>query len=190
MLVLYVSMIDNPDAQKKFEQLYITYRQMMYYTANKVLNDEYEAEDTVHQAFLRVMKHLDDIDEDDERKTKSYLAIITQNIAIDMYRRRKRDRLKSVSYEAQEMYIEDPAGQDFETDIEEAEQETEEGYKLAEAIQKLSPKYADVVRLTYAHGYSSDKVGELLNISSDTVRQRLVRARKMLAEQLGGEYTD
>lgn len=181
MLLLYMSLIDDPEEQRKFEELYNSYKQMMYYSAYRVLNNVDDAEDAVHQAFLRVINHMDDIDENDKHRTKSYLSIITQNIAIDIYRRKKRDWARNVSFEEKELFIEDPKGQDFE-DIKEPT-----GNKLADAIAKLPPKYAEVIRLTYVHGYSSEKVGELLNISSDNVRQRLVRARKKLAEMLEGE---
>ena len=139
MLTLYISMLDDPEEQRKFEQLYVSYRQMMFYTANKVLKDEYEAEDAVHQAFLRIMKHMNEIDENDEGRTKAFLTIVTRNIAIDMYRRRKRDRINSVSFDENEMFIEDPAGQDFENI------QDDNTNKLAEAVQKLDPKYADVI---------------------------------------------
>lgn len=183
MLLLYISMLDDPDDQRKFEHLYTTYRQTMYYVANRVLNDEHEAEDAVHQAFIRIMHHLDDIDENDKAKTKSYLSIVAQNMAIDIYRKKKRERERSISYDEFDIYIEDPKGQDFE-DI------NEDAKNLAIAIQKLPAKYADVIRLTYAHGLSSDKVGEILNLTSDNVRQRLVRGRKKLAQLLGEEYED
>lgn len=183
MFVLYMSLLDSPDDQRKFEQLYITYRQTMFYVANNILNDTYEAEDAVHQALLRIIDHLDDIDENDKNKTKSYLSIVTQNIAIDIYRKKRRERKRSISFDEYAIYIEDPVGQEFENI-------KEEDNRLAEAIKKLPPHYAEVIRLTYGHGYDSEKVGEILNLTPDNVRQRLVRARRKLAKLLGGEYKD
>lgn len=120
------------------------------------------------------------MDENDVGKTRSYLAIIARNMAFDVYRKKKREMTHTISYDEHEMFIEDPAGQDFE-DVEiEEDHELEEA--LARALKKLPIQFADVIRLTYVHGLSSEKVGELLNISSDNVRQRLVRGRKKLAE--------
>lgn len=179
MLMLYMSLIDDPGDRRKFEELYKKYQQTMYYTAYRILQNVDDAEDVVQTAFLRIINHLDDIDENDEPKTKSYVSIITQNLAFDVYRKKKRDWEASFSYDEFEPCIRDPKGQDFE-DIDDGA----EARRLAEAIKKLPPKYADVVRLTYMHKLSSDKVGELLGLSSDTVRQRLVRARKRLKELL------
>ena len=176
MLTLYLSMIDDPQEQRKFERLYTSYRQTMYYVAYRVLNNEDDAEDAVHQAFLRVIDHMDDVDEEDKAKTKSFLSIITKNIAIDIYRKNKRDAKHAISYDEYEIFIEDPKGQKF-----------EEADELTELIAKLPPQYADVIRLTYAHGYNSEQVGKILGISSDNARQRLVRARKKLEKMLKGE---
>ena len=179
MLMLYLSLIDDPEDQRKFEELYHKYRQMMYHIAYRILLNVEDAEDVVQMAFLRIMNHLDDIDEKNEQKTKSYMSIVAQNLAYDVYRKKKRDWEASFSYDEYETLIPDPNGQNFE-DIDDGS----EARRLAEAIKKLPPKYADVVRLTYVHEFSSEKVGEILGISSDTVRQRLVRARKKLKEML------
>jgi len=183
MLALGFCLEGEPEEQRKIERLFKAYHQMMFYTANRVLNDKDDAEDAVQQAFLRVMNHLDDIDENDEPRTRAYLSIVTQNIAIDIYRKKKKEWARNISYDEYEIFIEDPSGQDFEVGKDEM------GNVLAEAIAQLPPQYAEVIELTYNCGYSSEKVGEILNISSDNVRQRLVRARKKLAKILGGGYT-
>ena len=47
MLVLYLSLLDDPEDQRKFERLFTKYKQMMYYVAKDVLNNEHDAEDAV-----------------------------------------------------------------------------------------------------------------------------------------------
>lgn len=179
-LTTLMDLIDNPEEKRKFEQLFISYQQTMYHTAYKILKNQHDAEDAVQQAFIRVIDHLSDVDENDVGKTRSYLAIIARNMALDVYRKKKREMTHTVSYDEHELFIEDPAGQDFE-DVEiEEDHGLEEA--LARALKQLPIQFADVIRLTYVHGLSSEKVGELLNISSDNVRQRLVRGRKKLAE--------
>ena len=178
MFTSLMDLISDPDEKRKFEQLYINYRQTMYYSAYKILKNSYDAEDAVQQGFMRIMDHLKDIDENDIGKTKSYLSIVARNMAVDIYRKKKREMMHTISYDEHELYIEDPEGQAFED--EEDDKSLEEA--LAKALKKLPMKFADVVRLTYVHGLSSDRVGEILNISSDNVRQRLVRARKKLAK--------
>ena len=56
MLTFYLSLIETEEDKSKFENIYETYRKVMFYTANQILKDEYLAEDAVHSAFLRILK--------------------------------------------------------------------------------------------------------------------------------------
>lgn len=184
MLSLVFSMPDTPDDRGKVERLFLAYRQLMLYVANRVLNNQDDAEDAVQLAFVRILNHLDDIEEEDIQKTRSYLSIVAQNIAIDMYRKKRREQERSISYDEFEGIIVDPKGQNFEVKT------NEKAIRLAEAIQKLPPRYAEVIRLTYSLNYGTEKVAEILNISSENVRQRLVRARRKLAELMEVKKAD
>lgn len=77
----------------------------MFFVANRILREEYLSEDAVHQAFLRIIDNLDKIDKVDCHKTKGFIVIIVENIAIDFYRKRKREN--SISFDEIEFYIRD-----------------------------------------------------------------------------------
>ena len=175
-MLIYLSMIELDEDKNKLEQLYTTYKQTMFYSANRILKDEYLAEDVVHQAFLRIIDNLSKIDKIDCHKTKGFIVIIVENIAIDFYRKRKRENNRS--FDKIEVYIEDIKAKDnfILSDIE-------------EAILKLPINYSTVLRLKYSQGYSNKEVAQILNISEENVRQRISRARKRLTENLneGGE---
>lgn len=168
-MLFYLAMIDTEEDKSKFERLYITYKQTMHYVANKVLKDEYLSEDVVHQAFLRIIDNLDKIDETQCHKTKGFIVIIVEHIAIDFYRIRKREN--AISYDEVEIYIEDIKKKDsfIISDIE-------------EAILKLPINYATVFRLKYVHGYSNNEISKILKISEENVRQRISRGKKKLTE--------
>ena len=57
MLTLYLQMLDTPEEKVRFEEVYLTYRGLMYHTANRILHNRQDAEDAVHNAFLQVIKH-------------------------------------------------------------------------------------------------------------------------------------
>ena len=50
--ILYANVIDDPVHLARFEEIYQRYYKQMYYTANKVLQDSYEAEDALQDAFI------------------------------------------------------------------------------------------------------------------------------------------
>lgn len=175
-MLIYLSMIELEEDKNKLEQLYTTYKQTMFYSANRILKDEYLAEDVVHQAFLRIIDNLSKIDKIDCHKTKGFIVIIVENIAIDFYRKRKREN--NISFDKIEIYIEDIKANDkfILSDIE-------------EAILKLPINYSTLLRLKYSQGYNNKEVAQILNISEENVRQRISRARKGLTGILheGGE---
>ena len=176
-MLIYLSIIELEEDKNKFEQLYTTYKQTMFYVANRILKDEYLSEDAVHQAFfLRIIDNLSKIDKIDCHKTKGFIVVIVENIAIDFYRKRKREN--SISFDKVEIYIEDVKNSDIFilNDIE-------------EAILKLPINYSTVLRLKYSQGYTNEEISEILKISEENVRQRISRGKKRLIEILaeGGD---
>ena len=50
-MIIYLAMIDSPEGRHKFEFIYNRYKNLMFYTASKILGDTRDSEDTVHDAF-------------------------------------------------------------------------------------------------------------------------------------------
>lgn len=173
-MFIYLNTIKSVEDKSKFEQLYIKYRQTMFYTANRIIKDEYLAEDIVHQAFLRIMDNLDKIDENNCHKTKAFIVVIVENIAIDFYRKRKRG--KHISFDDMEVYIKDIKNEnDFILN------------EVEESILKLPINYSTVLRLKYSQGYSNKEISEILKITEENVRQRISRGKNKLAKILDKE---
>lgn len=61
---------------------------------------------------------------------------------------------------------------------------------VLEAIMKLPAVYKDAVYLYYYEGYTTPEIAAMLNCSQSTVRNRLMRARKLLKTMLGGEFDE
>lgn len=60
-MFLYLAMIDSDADKSKFEILYTEYKNLMYYTANRILQNRCDAKDVVYQAFLKIIEILDTI---------------------------------------------------------------------------------------------------------------------------------
>ena len=89
-MFLYLAMIDSDADKSKFEILYSEYKNLMYYTANRILCNSSDTEDVVHQAFLKVIEILDTISSPRCHKTRALLVTITEHKAIDLYREKQR----------------------------------------------------------------------------------------------------
>ena len=136
-MFLYLAMIDSDADKSKFEILYSEYKNLMYYTANRILRNSRDAEDVVHQAFLKVIEILDTISSPRCHKTRALLVTITEHKAIDLYREKQRRNVLPL--------VEEYVGAAPAAEIERlAERDT-----LAAAIAALPPRYrtASAVRL-------------------------------------------
>ena len=164
----------KPDEDKtsiKIERLYDKYKFLMYKEANRILKDTCLAEDAVQQSFIKVMKNIDKIDENNEPKTRNFLVIICRHVALDLYKKRLYLN-KNSEYLNFEINGED---EEIAIDYYEPSQlliDKETVSKVAEHIYKLPPIYRDVLLLEKVHGNSKEEIAELLGISYETVRKR------------------
>lgn len=60
-LIVYLQMLHSAPEQDKFRALYEAYSGLMYHVADRLLPDDAEAEDAVHQALVAIIENLDKI---------------------------------------------------------------------------------------------------------------------------------
>lgn len=89
-MLAYLQLIDSPEEQSRFEELYITYRELMFHVAKGILGNDQDAEDAVHDAFLSIAKNFDKISTADRHKTKAFVVIVVENKAINIYHHKRR----------------------------------------------------------------------------------------------------
>lgn len=171
-MLIYLSMIEEEN-KSKFEQLYVEYRQLMFYVANKILNDEKLSEDAVHNAFLKLIDHLDKIDEIKCHKTKGFLVIIVKNISIDLFNNRKKEN--HISFDDIDFFIFDDQSSLEDIVITNCEYDD-----LIKEILELPPNYSNVLYLKYIYELNDMEISSLLSITEANVRKRIERGRKSL----------
>ena len=60
-MLIYLQMIETPEDRSKFETLYEEYRDVMYAVAKKILRNNMDAEDALHQAFVNIAENMEKI---------------------------------------------------------------------------------------------------------------------------------
>ena len=171
MLQLYLQLLDTEEEKQGFELLYETYRKLMHWVANNILRDEKLAEDAVHEAFLRIIKNFNKINEILCPETRSFVVIIVRNIALNM-----REKKKSED-EFHEVKEDISFGFD-ETADEICRQE------IINVIMSLSDALKEVLMLYGYFGYTISEIAKLLDITEDAAYKRLQRARNILAQKI------
>lgn len=79
-MLVYLQMLETEADRTKFEEIYHLYRDLMYVTAFSILHNEHDAEDAVHQAFIKVADNIKKIDDPKCPKSRFYIVAITENI--------------------------------------------------------------------------------------------------------------
>lgn len=166
-MLAYLQLIETEADKTKFEQLYIRYRKLMHYVANRILQNPYDAEDAVHMAFESIAKNMDKISAVNCPETRSLLVITTERRAIDIVRSRKtRDTLE---------LIDDIAGIEIVVPCENP---------VAHAMANLPPQYREILLLRHDNGYTTKEIAKILGISTDAAQKTLWRAKEALREKL------
>ena len=62
-MIIYMQMLETPEEKSKFEQLYLEYKGLMFHVAYEILHNEQDAEDAVHQAFVKIAENIKKIDD-------------------------------------------------------------------------------------------------------------------------------
>lgn len=55
-VLIYMQMIASDEDKSKFEQIYLTYRKLMFFVARSILKNDADAEDAVHTAFVSIIE--------------------------------------------------------------------------------------------------------------------------------------
>jgi RNA polymerase sigma-70 factor (ECF subfamily) len=163
--------IENGDDQLKAERLYVQHRHLMYSEAYKILQDRHLAEDAVQQSFVKIIKNLHKIDENNCPRTRNFLVIICVNVAKSIYNKRLYLNKQNNAIEDIDADMEDVGSNPLDILV-----DKDSVTRITKAIEFLSPIYRDTLLLKYAYGYSRKEIAELLEIPEETVKKRLARA--------------
>jgi RNA polymerase sigma-70 factor, ECF subfamily len=149
------------------------YAAALYRVAYSVLRSPADAEDAVQEAFLRVVRHRDTLN--DVRDHRVWLIRIVWNIVLDRKRRAKtRPETDDVSELARVLPSTGLSAEQV------AAAAQHHAHVLA-CVEKLPPKEREVLALSAFDELSSVEIAEVLGITESSVRSRLFRARNLIA---------
>lgn len=173
MLAFYLTLIDQEESRSLFETLYEQHRFTMLAMANRILHDPQLAEDAVHDAFLRIIGHLDKFPRMDCNKTRSYVVIIVKNIALDMLRRQNRLSECALPEFGEDLW-------DLDANVEQHLLDREAALAFSEGLRQLGQPQVDILTLKLVHGFKSREIAAMLKLPESTVRVYLHRGKKQL----------
>ena len=166
------------------ELLYRTYKNKMFYIALKLLEDSSEAENIVHDTFLILSEHLEQIGNIKDKKTWNYIVTTLKNRCFDWMRKQKYYKYADdkENFNVEESL--DAKENIFKNHLEEEIIIREKQELLIKLIMNLKYPYKEVLYLQYYNELGSKEIGEILSIKPDNVRKIASRARKILKEKM------
>lgn len=173
-MIVYMQMIEDPAEQGKFENIYRTYRNDMYKATMRILNNVQDAEDAVHNAFVKIAENIGKIEKAVCTKTRNYVITIAENKAIDLYRKKQiHPKLE---------YTDEIIG---------IQVEYEDAGDLTACILKLPARQRSAIILRYGYGYNLKEIASILGVTyanAMKIEQRAKVGLKALCEEAGIEW--
>ncbi|MGB1247673.1 MAG: RNA polymerase sigma factor [Chitinophagales bacterium] len=174
---------ENGD-QLAYGALLDKYQKSISFTILKIVNNRDDAEDLTMLTFTKAFHNIENYNT--EYAFTTWLFKIASNAAIDFIRKR---RLETTSLDKQ--MGNDENGSTFASNIiddaldpEESMVREQRNKIMQTMIDKLTPMYRDLIRLRFFEELKYDEIAQRTNVPIGTVKIRISRAKKMLADIL------
>lgn len=159
-----------------FDEVYAEYHERVYGFIVRMVRRPDIAEDMLQETWLRLARHAPRLREDTE--LGAWLFTVARNLCRSYHRWRVLDseRLYEMTLAR---YRSSPSSPFENAAANQLEQ------RLEWALGKLSPRYREVVLLVIIERMTPTEAAAVLGVKPETLRQRLARARAMIAKSLG-----
>lgn len=152
---------------KAQEELYNRYKDILFVLSLKYCSNEAEAEDNLHNAFIEIFTNIKKYN--GSGSFEGWIKRITINKAIDSYKK---------SYQMV------PIKDDFQDTLIEEKEINFSLDTILSLIQELPTQYRVVFSLYELDDYSHKEIAQMLEISENTSKSNLHRAKTILKEKI------
>ena len=166
----------------EFEKEALPHLDALYNFGLKLTGQPDEADDLVHETFLRAFRFWDKFEKG--TNSKAWLFRILKNAFINDFRKTSREPDK-VDYDDIQNFYENIKSDEVKT--EHAQEDVFSSLlddEVSDAITKLPEDFRTVIILSDIEGFTYDEIADFVDCPVGTVRSRLHRARKMLYSTL------
>lgn len=166
-----IELCKKQDTKAQFK-IYKLYYKAMYNSSLRIVNDRFEAEDIMQEAFLSAFKNIEQYK--GEVSFGAWLKRIVINRSLDFLKKKKlelfpiENELYKISNENEDIiYLEDT--------IEQVE-------ILKQQMNLLPTGYQIILSLYLLEGYDHEEIASILGITASTSRTQYMRAKKKLIQ--------
>lgn len=188
-MITFLISAEEKDGKRKFlADIFEKYYDAMLRKAEKLIPDSEDAAELVQEVFIDFIERAEGIMAVEEKKLPAYLMSSVRFASYNYYRR-KRTEKKHLVFESFEEDAELLC--DEKAIPEELFIKKEAAEALCAALEKIPEKYRNILEYKYILGLSDREIGARINISENSVRSCLTRARRkafaVMKEECSGE---
>jgi len=170
--------------RKAYEELMSRYRESLFFLALRMVNNRYDAENMMLEAFSKAFNRLHQYTPDFAFST--WLFKIATNNCIDFLRKK---RIKALSLDqgismGDGEFMEFNLKDDGVLNPEEEMQRKQRMIQLRGVVEKLKPRYRRLIELRYYDEWSYEEIAIELQLPLGTVKAQLFRAKEFLNQML------
>src|SRR5271170_1743702 len=167
------------DSSETITALVMEYSATLYRVAYSVMRNAAEAEDAVQEAFLRVLKHREKLEEIQDLRV--WLIRITWNVVLDKKRRSKTRPENDDIADYVRVLPSSDRGAD------ESLISSQEHARILMLIDRLPHKEREALLLSAVQDLSTFQIATILGTTESSIRSRIFRARRELSALLEKE---
>lgn len=160
-------MNNSDNVYMQFEALYDKYADMLYRLALANVQNTYDAEDIVHDVFIKYYERGTVFADEEHRE--GWLVKVTVNACRDFLRKRSYRNHEDID------------------NIHHLKSEEHEQTDIMHILSRVPERYRAVLVLHYLEDYSVSQVSKMLGLSQSAVKMRLSRGRDIFRKISEGE---
>lgn len=160
-----------------FQELMASHEDRVFSICLRVVRNRDLALDATQDTFINVFRRIDSFD--GRAKFSTWLYRVAVNSCYDLLRKEQRRQTQPMPEHV------DPADLSVDDDLEAVELRPE----LTRALGMIGEQFRDAIVLVDIEGLSIDEAADVLDVAPGTIKSRLYRGRRALAEHLGNLNT-
>ena len=169
----------HDDNERKFDEIFYTYKDKLYGYILGLTHDAQEAEDTVQNVFMRLWQNRERLGE--VENVNAYLFRMAQNDIIDASRKFVRHQQLLSEWFSDDVAAENPLRDLLSSEVENS---------LREAVEQLTDQQRRVFTMRREQGMSHVDIARQLGISVETAESTMKRALKSVRSYLVAHYPE
>ena len=158
-------------------EVYQLYYKAMFNTSFRIVQNSFEAEDVIQEAFLSAFTKLETFK--GEVAFGAWLKRIVINRSLTHLK--KKSRLNETNLEVVDYKLEDESGEEGMSQLDLTHAKVQQ---VLHAMDKLKDSYRVILNLSLIEGYDNEEITKILQISNENCRTTISRAKARLRKIL------